>query len=977
MKRLLLLALVCLFAPLGYGQTLQNPLQGPISAASSTCAPGAVTCVWMKLAPNQGTVAVTVSGTFSATLSVEESSDNGTTFVILTSLSAAVTAQQFSVAGMTDFRVRGSAYTSGSALVNLQSSTASGGSSSSGSGIPTVTRGLIGDCPLSETSGTTISCGAAGAGTLGTTTAAPVFPSVAGVGTALAMDNFTNAALNTAGNWTTTAGTIVTAGGQATASAVAGNSQAAAVYTGIPSSGSQGQNQFVQVTLKSTPTTGWVILCVRCSTSGQNGYIAFVTNANTAFIQTQTAGVGTNVSTIGKTALVSGDVMRLSVQENQDYLGATITLTVNGVVITSGVDATYWNGQPGVGFAFTNPASPAIGNMITGSLDTNVQGGLLFGGGQNVVLPASLNAAQTIEIFACFQNTSNTSQYNAMIMGNGNGAASNAIGLGMVSAGSGGTILSGLPHLLSINSAGVQDLNIATPNGCTTSAIVYGTSVPNNSLDRIYMNGIETAAYGQNGRNALNGGNSAGAFNLGGSPAGSGFATKTFFTGTIYRVRFFNVALTPSEIAQDSSALNLSMIGRGLTPYLSSNATQDTCVAAGDSQTSGSGLGSPLIQAWTQITTFFTPTNSSSFANNGHCWNAALGGSTVGSQQQNFTNGSIFQAPDQISDPLYTPSGNRNVIVQWLGTNDLLFQGVTGSSQLLDTTANYAKQRKIVGWKVIVANVISRGAAGACTFDVNFQTYNPLLRQAWTQFADGYVDLASFTKFATGGCTNVSYFNADNVHPSAYGHSQVAFFMQREVNTLFGNRDWNSANTYTTTAAAATATTAGTASGSTGTITMAATQPFAAGQCVVVAGVTPAGWNTPAGDCYLVLTATSTQITLTMPSSGLGAISVQGTVTTSQELDQDQYAILGGAAAGPIHTLETCQGRIGHTIYRMVTNANATPWVLTPFQASETINGAATMNAPVATATNHPIVALKSILTSNNAGGCTWQASLQ
>src|SRR5882724_6768284 len=76
-----------------------------------------------------------------------------------------------------------------------------GNLSLAGGGATIVSSGLIGQCTLTETSGTTISCGAAGTGTFGAGSAAPGFPAST-FGTNLAIDNFTNALLTSSGNWT-------------------------------------------------------------------------------------------------------------------------------------------------------------------------------------------------------------------------------------------------------------------------------------------------------------------------------------------------------------------------------------------------------------------------------------------------------------------------------------------------------------------------------------------------------------------------------------------------------------------------------------------------------------------------------------------------------------------------------------------------------------------------------------------------------
>ena len=130
--RTILFLLLALFGSgrvLSQTASLSNPFGGAIFATSSNCSVAA-SCVWMKLQPNMGTVAVTITGTFSAPLTIEEASDGGFNFTSVGTTSGTLTAQQYSVAGMTDFRVRATAYTSGLANVSLQASSAVTSSSS-------------------------------------------------------------------------------------------------------------------------------------------------------------------------------------------------------------------------------------------------------------------------------------------------------------------------------------------------------------------------------------------------------------------------------------------------------------------------------------------------------------------------------------------------------------------------------------------------------------------------------------------------------------------------------------------------------------------------------------------------------------------------------------------------------------------------------------------------------------------------------
>jgi hypothetical protein len=138
-KAFLLLALLvpsALWAQQGQTSAApSNPLGGNIVASSTNCSV-AQACVWMKLPANTGTVALTLSGTFSGTFLVEESSDGGNTFTTAATYTTAQTAIQFATGAMTDVRVRCSAYTSGNAGVVLQASSASPGLGNSVTGNP-------------------------------------------------------------------------------------------------------------------------------------------------------------------------------------------------------------------------------------------------------------------------------------------------------------------------------------------------------------------------------------------------------------------------------------------------------------------------------------------------------------------------------------------------------------------------------------------------------------------------------------------------------------------------------------------------------------------------------------------------------------------------------------------------------------------------------------------------------------------------
>lgn len=117
-----LLAFLMLFAFGARGQTTFST-GGAITAGGADCST-ATRCISIQLPTNAATLSVTVSGTFSATLTLEQSGDNGGNWATFTTTSA-TGLTIVPVGAITNFRVRCSSYSSGIANVNLQASVAS------------------------------------------------------------------------------------------------------------------------------------------------------------------------------------------------------------------------------------------------------------------------------------------------------------------------------------------------------------------------------------------------------------------------------------------------------------------------------------------------------------------------------------------------------------------------------------------------------------------------------------------------------------------------------------------------------------------------------------------------------------------------------------------------------------------------------------------------------------------------------------
>lgn len=146
MKRLLLLLCFGLLTSLLWGQSSIN---GKITATSSTCgdndASQTTACVVLPLNNSAGTVLLDLSGTFSATVQFEVSATGGGTWRAktcyptnsTTGVSSATAAGGWTCPAMgasTHFRVRSSAYSSGTVVVQINQSNASAQAPGAGGG---------------------------------------------------------------------------------------------------------------------------------------------------------------------------------------------------------------------------------------------------------------------------------------------------------------------------------------------------------------------------------------------------------------------------------------------------------------------------------------------------------------------------------------------------------------------------------------------------------------------------------------------------------------------------------------------------------------------------------------------------------------------------------------------------------------------------------------------------------------------------
>lgn len=149
MKKLFALILLLFAVPTFAQKTTSS--SGNITASGATCGTTNA-CISLFMVDNVSSVSVTVSGTYSGTLQFELSSDGGSNFVAASPASTTSTGVfTFPASAWTNFRVRASAFASGTATIFINTSTAAGGG--------TVTS-VTGTSPIVSSGGSTpaISC---------------------------------------------------------------------------------------------------------------------------------------------------------------------------------------------------------------------------------------------------------------------------------------------------------------------------------------------------------------------------------------------------------------------------------------------------------------------------------------------------------------------------------------------------------------------------------------------------------------------------------------------------------------------------------------------------------------------------------------------------------------------------------------------------------------------------------------------------
>lgn len=134
----------------------------------------------------------------------------------------------------------------------------------------------------------------------------------------------------------------------------------------------------------------------------------------------------------------------------------------------------------------------------------------------------------------------------------------------------------------------------------------------------------------------------------------------------------------------------------------------------------------------------------------------------------------IYDAPNQV-DSNHISTGHKNIAVLWAGTNDLYYNKKLTASGLHELIQDWCSGRKAAGFKVIVCTITPRSDLFIPgNFEERRQILNALIREHYSEYADGIADIAADPRLGDAGDELESMYYTDKVHMTPTGYAIVA-----------------------------------------------------------------------------------------------------------------------------------------------------------------------------------------------------------
>jgi lysophospholipase L1-like esterase len=404
------------------------------------------------------------------------------------------------------------------------------------------------------------------------------------------------------------------------------------------------------------------------------------------------------------------------------------------------------------------------GNGNNGTLATSTAAptcnanGVSFAGAnhQYIALPASLNAAKTIQIFT-------------IPLVAARGAATGAVATGELI----GSAVSAGEHIFGrtqISPGGPFNDSTAVYAGGYTTSINDVTSLPSLytwdlscTLDHVYINDQEATSYYVQGTTCNK--QTTSNLQLGGS-AGNG---ANFSSTTISVAVFYSTELTAQQVASNYQAIKSYLQNTvGLSFALKPNGgSTPTLVCSGDSITNGNGTTTPATQSWC-TSTVLSPLTTTAF-------NIVNLGAGYGTMNAFISEG------ESREDTVFAANAGLNFDTVFFGTNDAGVGAATpflppGAFNLIMAFANRRAAGPTHPTPILVTMLSRTGNTGAGTnYDIYKNQLNALIRGQKTY---PVLDMAEVAALGADGAY-ASF--TDGIHPTT---AQNVIMAQTTANLL-------------------------------------------------------------------------------------------------------------------------------------------------------------------------------------------------
>jgi lysophospholipase L1-like esterase len=144
----------------------------------------------------------------------------------------------------------------------------------------------------------------------------------------------------------------------------------------------------------------------------------------------------------------------------------------------------------------------------------------------------------------------------------------------------------------------------------------------------------------------------------------------------------------------------------------------------------------------------------------------------------------IREAPREV-DAHHDGRADLNVCLVLAGGGD--FRDGVSAAQEYSSLKTYCRARRAAGFRVLVLTVLPCGESDA--FEATRLAYDAMVRNGWSSFADGLVDIAADPRIGdTGDDLDGQYYQEDRLHLTSAGYSVMA----AAAAPVLGDQPWTS-----------------------------------------------------------------------------------------------------------------------------------------------------------------------------------------